>query len=268
MKLVFTLSSFIFILSISAQVEILNENFQQGIPSTWTLSNQDLLTPSDEVSEYNQAWISVLNPNDVNDTVASATSYFSPLGKADRWLISPQIMLGDFGNFLTWESKSQDPSYPENFKVLVSTTTNDVSSFTDTLELFVAENSTWTSHEINLSEKLFNTQAVYIAFVLNTYDGFKFYLDDVKVRKEDPVSVNEIQKNNYSFSPNPVENELFISNSETIKTISLVSTTNCEVYKSNSNLSKINLSELKSGIYFLKITTIDGNTISQKIVKI
>ncbi len=268
MKLFILLFTSTFTVLTFSQTVILNEDFENGIPATWSISNQDLLTPNVAVSEYNEAWISTLNPEDLTDSVAASTSYFTTAGRANRWLISPQLTLGTFGNYLTWNSKSFDPSYPESFKVFISTTGNDVTSFTDTLEIFVNENSIWTNHEINLSELGYTNQSVYIAFILNTNDGFKFLLDDVNVRTEDPVSLAEIEKDLFLVSPNPVENVLIVSNQSEIKSISILSLENKQILFTENNDTNLDLSSLNSGVYFVEIMTNNGLKVSRKIVKI
>jgi hypothetical protein len=268
MKLFILLFTSIFTALSFSQTVILSEDFETGIPATWSISNQDLLTPNAVVSEYNEAWISTLNPEDSTDSVAGSTSYFTTSGRANRWLISPPLTLGPFGNYLRWESKSFDPSYPESLKVFISTTGNDVASFTDTLEIIVNENSIWTNHEINLSELGYANQVVYIAFILNTNDGFKFLLDDVNVRTEDPVLLAEIEKNHFSVLPNPVENLLIVSNHSEIKSISILSLENKQILFTENSDTYLNLSTLNSGVYFVEIMTTNGLKLLRKIVKI
>lgn len=253
----------IFIYStVQAQNIVLNENFQTGIPTSWTIINNDGFEVNSDVSEYTAAWIPKVDPENSSDTVASSTSYFSNPGEANRWLITPAINLGAYGNFISWEAKSHDPSYTEDYKVLISTS-NDISSFQDTVDLIFEENFLWQNHEVDLSDLGYNNQTVYIAFVLNTYDGFKFYLDDVIVRSEDPVSVFEIAENGFSISPNPCNNLLNISTVFEIDNIEIVNQLGETVLSSTKN--DIDVSGLNDGIYFVNVKN-QTSLLTQKLI--
>ena len=105
---------FILLSSISfGQTPVLFDAFQTGIPLYYSMVDSDGLTPNAAVSEYTSAWISAVDPDDPTNKVASSTSYFTPAGRADRWLITPQMTLGAFGNSLSWNGKSHDATYPE-----------------------------------------------------------------------------------------------------------------------------------------------------------
>lgn len=176
-----------------SQLTIFTEDFQSGIPATWGLRNFDGLTPHASVSEYTSAWISKVDPDSAANLTASSTSYFSPIGTANRWLISPGISLGAYGNFISWRARSHDPSYPDNYLVLASKTDTSISSFTDTIGYIIQENAYWTERTANLSSHGLDNQTIYLAFVLQTEDGFKLYIDDVNVSKDDPVGIEEMQ---------------------------------------------------------------------------
>ena len=116
--------------------------------------------------------------------MASATSYFSPIDTAYRWLITPALNLGAFGNKISWSAKSHDPSYPDDYLVLVSHTDAEPSSFTDTIGNIEEENFEWTNRSVDLSQNGYDDSTIYIAFVLRTFDGFMLYLDDFLVEKD------------------------------------------------------------------------------------
>jgi len=161
------------------QIEIYNEDFQSGLPVDYLIVDNDGLTPDPQVIDFADAWIELVDPDNAADTIMGSTSFFDPVGQADRWLITPAITLGAYGNFLYWEAKSHDPSFPDGYYVMASSTDTQISSFTDTLVIISAELEDWTSREVNLSEKLLDGQTIYIAFVNRTDDGFKLYVDDI-----------------------------------------------------------------------------------------
>lgn len=190
---------------------IFNEDFQQGIPATFSVIDLGLNTPNLQVSEFTQAWISVTDPENPIDTVAASTSFFTTSDTANHWLITPQISLGAFGNYLTWNAKSQDASYLDGYYVLISTTDAQPASFVDTLFFISAENFEWESREVNLTQLGYNNQSVYIAFILRTYDGFKLYVDDIQVRSLDNTGVLEPSPIKITLFPNPTGDILNLS---------------------------------------------------------
>ena len=150
MKILTFLSLLLLSVQIQAQTPILSTDFQSGIPSNYTLLNLDAAAPHPQVLEFASGWITTPDPENSADTVAAVSSYFENADTANRWLITPALSLGSFGNFLHWEAKSHDPSYPDDYLVLVSTTTNDPTAFTDTIGSVQEENFEWTNREINL----------------------------------------------------------------------------------------------------------------------
>jgi hypothetical protein len=250
-----------------SQTEILNETFELGIPSTWKILKQDNFTINPEVSNYSEAWISVINPDDETDTIASSSSYFTSPARAERWLISPQIELGEYGNYISWSAKSFDPSYPETYKVLISKTDDSTHHFTDTLLFVIDENYEWTDYEFNLSELGYNSETIYIAFVLNTFDGFKFGLDDVKSWINDPVSVLSLEKNELTVFPNPFQDKINIPDFHKLEKVIIKDLNGKEIYSQKIKKQDLDLSFLDEGIYFLEMYFLDSTISTQKIVK-
>ncbi len=247
------------------QTTILSEDFQSGIPATWTMLDLDGQTPDSSVSEYTAAYISKLDPADTNtaNLTASSTSYFSPVGTANRWLISPAIALGAYGNFFEWKAKSHDPSYPEDYLVMVSTTDTQEASFTDTIGFVLQEFADWTTRTVDLSSQGFDNQTIYVAFILQTDDGFKFYLDDVVATKDDPVGLKENGIQDLSLKT--IENGLFEINTEVAFDQVRVLDNMGRVVLETTNLT-IDLRAENSGIYFVQ--AIRGNELFvSKVVK-
>jgi Cleaved Adhesin Domain len=232
------------------QTVIFTEDFESGIPSTWGVRNLDGKTPAGAVSEYAAAYISKMDPDDTNNLTASSTSFFSPVGIANRWLITESIALGGYGNSFQWKAKSHDPSYPETYLVLVSTSDTLIASFTDTLGYVVQENEDWTTRTVNLSALGYNNQTIYVAFILQTDDGFKFYLDDVTASKEDPVGLQE--ETIIQLSIKALDNDgLFEINSElSFDQIVVYDEMGKVVVEANSKI--IDLRQEKSGLYFVQ----------------
>ncbi|MFM8242878.1 MAG: choice-of-anchor J domain-containing protein, partial [Crocinitomicaceae bacterium] len=85
------------------QISLLSTDFQSGIPSNYTILNNDGNTPFSTMTPFigQEAWISFQDPDSSLNQVAAATSYFETADSADRWLITPQITLSSFGNYIS-----------------------------------------------------------------------------------------------------------------------------------------------------------------------
>lgn len=253
--------------ALTAQTTVLSEDFQQGLPASWTIVIQDSYTVDPSVSEFAPGWIALQDPDNSLDTIVGATSYFTTQGLADRWLISPPLTLGAYGNFLTWQARSHDPSYPDDYHVLVSTTDANPASFTDTLKSVPSESEFWTTHTIDLSDTTFNldNQTVYVAFVLRSFDKFKLYVDDFLVTRDDPVGIEEQVATSIIVYPNPATDELLISGNP--EKVSIFNTAGALITETVMNgTSKLDISSLTSGTYLLTIFTAEG-IIHKRIIK-
>ena len=244
-----------------AQTVVLSEDFQQGFPSSWTLYN-DTNEVHSSISGFTEAWIALPDPENSLDTVAASTSYFTTPADANRWMVSPAITLGAFGNFLSWKAKSHDPSFPDNYRVMISTSP-DPATFTDTLADIFAENFLWEDREISLTG--FDNQTVYIAFILTTYDGFKLYLDDIVVRKDDPLAVHKEEKAAFRVFPNPCSGQVMIAGESEIETVEICDASGKIVLKEKSAL--INTAALADGVYLLHIRTASGTAVQRLLVR-
>ena len=234
-----------------AQTEIYNEDFQSGLPVAYTIVDNDGLTPNAAVAEYTEAWIELTDPEDANDTIMGSTSYFDPVGQADRWLITPAISLGAYGNIAYWEAKSHDDSFPDDYIVLVSSTDAQIASFTDTLLMVYSEYPTWTTREGNLSELGLDNQTVHLAFVNRTDDGFKLYIDDIRVEMEDPSGIDELESVKITASPNPTSGMIHVSGIQSISSACVLSLDGKVLINSTTNT--VDLSTLTSGRYFVEV---------------
>lgn len=236
----------------TSQTVIYTEDFENGLPAAYTIVDNDMLTPDPSVADFADAWIELTDPDDPTDTIVGSTSYFSPVGRADRWLITPPITLGAFGNILSWEAKSHDASFLDGYDVYISVTDTDLSSFIDTLAMIGFENATWTSREVNLSEAGYDNQTVHIAFVNRTDDGFKLYLDDIQMVIEDPVGIEEYSKSEISVYPNPSNGKLTV-NADENSSVSVLDAMGNIVFSGQG--SEFDLSWLGSGVYIVRVET-------------
>lgn len=200
MKKLLLLSLTLFTLGANAQTIFL-ENFNDisgstaggagtySFPAGWFLRNVDNRTPDPSVAYVNEAWERREDfANDVTDSCAFSTSYYSPTGAADDWMWTPAIGPLPAGCELRWNGLTYDPSYPDGYEVRIMTSGpptggngvlgNQVSNSTLLLSV-PAENTTWTPHNVSLAA--YAGQTVYIGFRNNSNDKFLLLIDDVEV---------------------------------------------------------------------------------------
>lgn len=246
-------------LSLSAQVTILYEEFDNGIPANWSIIDGDGFTVNPSVAEFQPAWIGLDDPFTAGNKIVGSTSYFEPEGKAFRFLVTPQLTLGSYGNFVSWKSMSHDPSFPDWIMILVSTTGNNIEDFTDTLFRLTNEFPVWTPRSINLSDSGYVDMNVHLAFVNHTNQGFKLYIDSVQVQINNPVSINSETQGQVLLYPNPASgNQLQIFSDYDVIGLSIIDASGRVVLQESNPGHTIDVSMLQSGLYFAQIQTHQG----------
>ena len=171
---------------VNAQTTLYSEDFEGtsgAMPAGITLINADALTPATGVAVVSNAWVL---DGDATDSFAVSTSWYTPAGTSNDWLITPAITGLTASTFLSWEAMAVDASFPDGYEVWLTTSiagaTPVVTDFTTSgTRIFnvAAEQSTWTSHTEALGAYVGST--VYLAFRNNSTDNYLLYLDDISV---------------------------------------------------------------------------------------
>ncbi|WP_026450708.1 T9SS type A sorting domain-containing protein [Aequorivita capsosiphonis] len=93
-------------------------------------------------------------------------------------------------------------------------------------------------------------------------EGWMVYLDDLI------LGTNHVSQNGVSFYPNPVSDVLHINSNETIDSVAVYTITGQRVSNitSNNNNKELNISNLASGVYLVKVTS-NGSVENLKVVK-
>ena len=218
MKRIFTILSLCFALyQAQAQTPIFEHNFQSGLaPFTAVDVDGKTLDPN-VAANFGKTWTVVGTTN----RLAASTSWFSPPGGADDWLISPAVTITDANTFLFWESYSPDPNYRDGYEVRVSTTDNAVASFTDILKTIPAEETTFKKRAASLDAYI--GQTIHFAFRNNSYDKYILYMDNISVQvipaKDFNVQRVTFEKYNPVGTPVPVVVTIENNGAEIINTI-------------------------------------------------
>jgi hypothetical protein len=174
----------IFFLSFHATAQTyLNCDFSDGIPTDFTLIDNDGLTPSVDMQkmgfEVGKPWIA-LNPNGETNLAACSTSWYSPSGQSDDWMITPNFTIDTDKAVLTWRAKASDKKYRDGYAVYISTTGGKtIADFDKANPLFTVdqEESSWTDHSVDISA--YKGKTVSLAFVNNSTNKSRLFIDDI-----------------------------------------------------------------------------------------
>jgi len=162
------------------------ENFDSGIPSTWTLYDQDGLTPASGIASLiTGAW----SPASLTsgEKIIISTSWYTPAGTANDWIVSPAFTVTSTNMVLHWDELALDPSYPDGYEVRISTTGSAVSDFTTVLYSTTGASSGGFATKAT-SLAAYNGQTVRVAFRNNSFDKYILALDNIGA--EDLVSTD------------------------------------------------------------------------------
>lgn len=211
-KCVIACSAFFF-LSFHANAQTyLQCDFSKGIPSDFTLIDNDGNTPSSDMTNEGFAvgtpWIAS-TPKGESDQAACSTSWYSPAGTSDDWMITSAFTVADDNVLLTWRAKASDKRNSDGYAVYISETGGKtIADFDKTSPLYSTdkESSTWTKHSVSLDA--YKGKTVTIAFVNNSTDKSRLYIDDITAAVQSDVTVSIISDTNV---PSLTGNEIVVT---------------------------------------------------------
>jgi hypothetical protein len=216
-----------------------------------------------------------------------ATSWFSPIHRADNWFCFGPVTVPLSGATLHWQHAMPNNSYRDGYKVRVST--SGLQPYTDfslsSAVYSVNDQSVYTSGDSVLSafetlelDPVYNGQQVYIAFHHDANDKFILYLDEIMLT-EGVTGMQEGSANNVSISgnrPNPAIDETYIHyslNSPGPVSVIVYDIAGKEIMRlSEGNKSKgahtvkIDVSQLPAGIYYYTVNAGEYKAAKRMIV--
>jgi hypothetical protein len=114
----------------------------------------------------------VINANNDSYVWSQANTYITPthstpyaahgMGNTNDYLITPPVDLTGINARMKWWDKVESANQANSYKVMLSTTDTQISSFVVELGNIVCTNTTWTEHTIDLDA--YAGQTVYLAF--------------------------------------------------------------------------------------------------------
>ena len=200
----------------------------------------------------------------------------------EQWFISPGFSTITYPNaHLNFSSANKFAGNP--IAVLVSTNYDGVSlpstaTWSDITNLVTlpppnpsGPRSWYKSGNVNLAS--FNGNNVYVGFkyTCDALTATDWEVDSISITNT-ITGIQTINSNGniISFYPNPVNNELVVSNDLLIDKIEMYNLIGEQINSSqniNNKKYALNVSELRSGIYFAKVYLKNGTIVSQKIIK-
>lgn len=161
-----------------------NEDFQSGKPQNMIYLDGDGRTITDELKGTGLecgTWHIVRNSYTDTNFFMASTSSFSEPGKANDWMITPNIKIYGEGATLTWKSMSLSAVKKDGIKVYISTSGYSMEDF-EAEPIFTSESESaadWQTHNVRLDK--YAGKFIHIAFVNDSYDKYVLCLDDIKV---------------------------------------------------------------------------------------
>lgn len=198
-----------------------NCDFNSGIPSTFTLIDNDGNDPSADMKmlgfKVGVPWVATTATGDKN-MAACSTSWYAKAGQSDDWMITPPISISTANAVLTWSAKAGDKRFPDGYAVYVSENGgNTIEAFDKTNALFSVdkESTTWADHEVDLS--MYNGKTISLAFVNNSNNMSRLYIDDIYVGQKVNAYINiDMGPNTPYGGQMPITGEVYTKNAEPV----------------------------------------------------
>ena len=239
------------------QTTILVEDFNNGFPTGWQLIDDDQGIPYNNISVnfITDAFVMAedYDSTGIGDSILVATSWLDPVTDANDFLILPSVTLGPSGNYIYFDIKSIDQSYPDGIQLLYTFNDLSVDTIMSSGVLFdtIAAPPYWTNFSVDLDTLGLQNQNVHFVFRHYGNDQFILALDNIRIDINDPTSIQNNISEKISIYPNP-SNGIFriqgLHNSEKYKIYNL----HGQLLQNGTVIDNIQTS-LNKGIYLLKL---------------
>jgi hypothetical protein len=247
--------------------------FENGMPDCWTTidadgDGHDWMSTADMISLWEDPEEITYFTHSGNGSMASESYINHRYGALtpENYLITPAITIPTTGNYGLTFYVANTYSYEENLTVKISTTNNDLASFTTTAieeeEIDVDLNGgEWAEKTYSLAN--FAGQTIYIAIIHTGEDGVALLVDDFSIAVSNAAEENIAET--IAVYPNPTSSMVTIANAEG-KDIIVVNSLG-QVVASIENAAAnqtIDVSNFANGTYFVKV---DAEVVKLNVVK-
>ena len=182
---------------------VLSEDFNDGL-NNMMLYDGDRLTPTEEMAGWdftdNMPWSLVSDDDNTADKAAVSHSMYTPAGKSDDWMCTPQCFIRDDKYVLRFRSQSYLKDKTDRLKVIVYADETVYNTLTkEIVEKMRAEGRVvydevespgrnesilvgdWKDHTISLAE--YAGKHIYVAFVNENEDQSAVFVDDLTIER-------------------------------------------------------------------------------------
>ena len=255
MKLKFVLSFCLFAALTHAQTVLLNESFNHGLSTNWTLIDGDMATANSDftVSHLTGSFhlLEDVDSTGIGDSVLLATSWFdNNTTPANNYLITPAIIFPTDGNYLHFQAKSFDGSFPDGLEIFYTTDVNLLDSVNASNNLFdtIAVPPHWTNFSVKMDSLPLNSP-IYLVFRHYADNQFVLGIDNINVITGDLTTIKFSNISKPVLYPNPSNGQIKVSEIEMDEKIQITSLSGQVVWKGvASSLDEIMFDK---GIYIL-----------------
>lgn len=238
-------------------------DFKNGIPADYSVVDNDGQTPSVDMQRLGFAagtgWIAL---TDEGNGVASSTSWYDRAATSDDWLITPSFKVTDSKAVLSWRARAFDKSFRDGYKVIVQAgESGEPSAFTDA-PVFVTEHEDagWTRHTVSLEP--YAGQTVRVAFVNNSTDCSRLYVDDIYAGIMPFAMVSDALPSIVT-SDSPIHPEITLTNpGESAVTGDVTVTVTCGDESQTETLGGVSLAPGESGQFTLQSVITPRNNLT------
>lgn len=241
-------------------------DFEDGnVPAEFKFRAEDggTVNPSagDEFNEYGWGIFNISVHPQYGNHMFAGTSWLDGTDQADRWCILPELKITSEESFLVWDAASFNPSYLEDYSIMISVN-GDNSYFTE--DDFYAESTEFKTRGLDLSVYVDNN--IYIAFRLRSKNCDNLILDNiglyggVQILAGDPVSVEDTLGDS---ELNVVLEDDCIKASKPVESMALVDMSGKVVAQTADSVLPI--SHIAPGVYVVKAVA-GAEMLSKKVV--